>query len=68
MTILECELHCYLDGQLADQQRADILAELRVSAQLAREVAELRMLKHLVRLGYPSVAPPSGAGRGSQDE
>ena len=68
MTILECKLHSYLDGQLADQQRADILAELRVSAQLAHRVAELRMLKHLVRLAYPSVAPSSGTGRGSQDE
>ena len=67
MTILESELHSYIDGELTDRQRADILAEMRVSAQLCRQVAELRMLKDLVQLAYPPVAQPWDTGRVSQD-
>jgi anti-sigma factor RsiW len=67
MTILESELHSYVDGQLADQQRADILVEMRMSAQLSRQVAELRVLKDLIQLAYPAVTRPSDAGRVSQD-
>ena len=55
MTILESELHYYIDGQSADQQRADILAEMGMSAQLSRQVAELRMLKDLIRFAYTAV-------------
>jgi len=67
MTILESELHSYIDGQLADQQRADILAEIRASAQLSRQVTELRMLKDLIQLAYSPVTQPRAAGRVSQD-
>jgi anti-sigma factor RsiW len=67
MTILESELHSYIDGQSADQRRADILAEMRMSAQLSRQVAELRTLKDLLQLAYPPGAQPWDAGRVSQD-
>jgi anti-sigma factor RsiW len=67
MTILESELHSYTDGQLAGQQHADIVAEMRASAQLSRQVTELRMLKDLIRLAYSPVAQPKDAGRVSQD-
>jgi anti-sigma factor RsiW len=62
MTIPESELHSYIDGQLADQERAVILAELRVSAQRWQQVAELRILKDLIQLAYPPVAQPRPAG------
>lgn len=67
MTILESELHSYIDRQLADQERADILAELRASAQLSRQVTELRMLKDLIQLAYSPVAQTKDADRVSQD-
>ena len=67
MTILESELHSYIDGQLTDQQRADILAEMGMSAQLSRQVAELRLLKELIQLAYSPVTQPKDAGRVSQD-
>ncbi len=58
MAISESELHSYIDGQLADEERAGILAETRVSARLSRQLAEFRALNDLIRIAYPAGPQP----------
>ena len=53
MTIPESELHSYIDGELSDEERAAILAQMRVCADLVRQVAELQLLKELIQAAYP---------------
>ena len=69
MRITEIELHAFVDGQLADEERAGVLEETATSAPLAARLNELKTLKQLVKLAFRDVeCPAARSARRQPDE
>lgn len=56
------ELNAYVDGELSNDQQAEVLEAMRADRELARQVCELGQLKTQVRLAY--AIPPKSSRRG----
>jgi intracellular sulfur oxidation DsrE/DsrF family protein len=54
-------LNAWIDGELGADEAAPLLARMRVDATLRERVAELRLLKTLVRHAYADTLPPDRA-------
>lgn len=54
-------LNAWIDGELGADEAAPLLARMRVDATLRERVAELRLLKSLVRHAYADTLPPDRA-------
>lgn len=52
MMITEFELHAYIDGELAEEERNAVLEATSRSPALRARLNELRQLKEMVRTGY----------------
>jgi hypothetical protein len=57
----ELELNAYLDGELSDDEQAELLEKMRTDAEFARRVCTLGRLKAQVHLAYAD--PPRPAER-----
>ena len=66
MKILESELLSCIGGQLTNRENAGKLADMRLSGQLSRQVAEPGMLWDLIPPACPPVTQPQAAKRVSQ--
>jgi anti-sigma factor RsiW len=55
--ITDCELHAFVDGQLAGQERSHVLEASSKSPLLSRRLAELQRLKQLVQSAYREPPP-----------
>lgn len=53
--ITELELHAFVDGQLADEERARVLEAAQHSASIRARLDELDQLKSLMQLGYADI-------------
>lgn len=51
------DIHAYVDGQLDEQQNSAMLLRLAEDADLRQEVAELQMLKEMVKSAYAEALP-----------
>ena len=51
------ELHALVDGELDDERRRDVLAQVAADPALARELCDLRRVKELVQFAWPEPAP-----------
>jgi len=52
----ELEINAYVDGELSDEDRIEMLAAMRANPELAREACELTNLKSQLQLAYAN--PP----------
>ena len=50
--IAEFELHAFIDGEMADEERSNILEAAKNSVTLRAQLEQLQQLKHLVRASY----------------
>lgn len=55
----DLELNAYIDGELSDEERMEMLASMRANPELAREACELNNLKSQLQLAY---SDPPGLG------
>jgi anti-sigma factor RsiW len=62
MTVSELELHAYIDGQLLQEEREQVYAEVVASQPLAEQVSVLHELKQLIRFVYGSERLPRQGG------
>jgi anti-sigma factor RsiW len=58
--VTEFELHAFIDGELADEERANILDACAKSVALRTQLQQLLRLKDLVRTSYHEVEHPRG--------
>ena len=56
MTVSDFDLHAYVDGELAGEERVMVGKAIRASEELSDQVCALQALKQLFRLAY-STAP-----------
>jgi anti-sigma factor RsiW len=69
MNTTDTELHAFVDGQLAGEERACVLEETTNSAPLAARLEELQNLKQLVQLAFRDVdCPAARSARRQPDE
>lgn len=53
--IAEFELHAFIDGEMADEERSNILEAAKNSVTLRAQLEQLQQLKNLVRAGYRDI-------------
>lgn len=54
----DLELNAYVDGELSDAERAEILAAMQRDPELAREACELNNLKNQLQIAYANPPQP----------
>jgi len=55
--VTDFELNALVDGQLANKERREVLAEINKSARLKTRLEELKNLKQLIQRAYGDNAP-----------
>lgn len=56
--ITESELHAFVDGELAYEERADVIQAAEQLVSLRAQLNELQQLKELVRASYRDIEYP----------
>lgn len=51
-TCTELELHAFVDGELADRERANVIMAALYSDTIRKKIGELQLLKQVVHTGY----------------
>ncbi len=61
----DCRLHAFIDGQLGDDDSAELIKEMAQRPELRQHVADTRYLKGMIKQAYAGIEPPTGGSRQS---